>query len=233
MGSNVMNFNGFSHKALAFLIDVSIYNSRSWYQEHKEDYRKYILKPLQDLVMDLSDVMQEIDPYINTTPAVGKTISRIYRDVRFSKNKSLYRSHMWITFKRGNSGWQDVPAFFFEFSPEIYLYGMGFYRVSSETMKKFRRSIDENQDGFLKTINFYSKQDDFVLQGEKYKRVFDKSKSDTINEWYQRKNLSLVCKKEIGDLFFSPELVTELSKGYQLLAPIYHYLNSLTTDIQL
>ena len=193
-------FKGFSHKALAFLIDISIYNSRSWYQEHKEDYRNYILRPLQDLVGDLSDTMQRIDPYINITPAVGKTISRIYRDVRFSKNKSLYRSHMWITFKRGNSGWEDVPAFFFEFSPKMYLYGMGFYRVSSETMRKFRLAIDEDQDKFLKIIDFYYKQDDLMLTGEKYKRVFDKAKSDTINEWYQRKNLSLVCKKP----FFQP-----------------------------
>lgn len=120
-------FKGFSPEALHFLIDIRTNNSKAWYEEHKPDYRQLLLIPFQNLVSDLSGSMLNIDPQFITTPAVDKTISRIYRDTRFSKDKSLYRDSMWLTFKRPITDWKEVPAYFFEITPQNYRYGMGFY----------------------------------------------------------------------------------------------------------
>lgn len=59
--------------------------------------------------------------------------------------------------------------------------------------------IDENPKEFLKAISFFAKQKTFVLEGEKYKRIIDKTKSEKIQNWYQRKNMYLVCNRKIDD----------------------------------
>ena len=104
-------FRGFTPEALQFLHDVKANNNKEWYEEHKPDYRGLLLHPFQDLVGDLSPLMSSVDPHIVTIPAVDKTISRIYRDTRFSTDKSRYRDAMWLAFKRSSKDGLKHPYF--------------------------------------------------------------------------------------------------------------------------
>ena len=154
----------------------------------------------------------------------------MYRDTRFSKDKSPYKSSMWIAFKRHSENWKDAPAYFFEISPDSYRYGMGFYQAAKDTMDRLREKIDKTPDEFLRAISFYSKQKAFELAGEKYKRLLDKNKPVEIQEWYQRRNLYLVCNRKIDDCLFSRELVDDLISGYSLIAPLYNYLWKIKSE---
>jgi uncharacterized protein (TIGR02453 family) len=224
-------FNGFSRKTLKFLKGLEANNNKIWFEAHRSDYEEYVLQPLRDLVTDLGDCMLDIDPRFEITPAVNKTISRIYRDTRFSKDKSPYRSTVWITFKNQNNDWTSkVCVYFFELSVNAYRYGMGFYDAAPAIMARFREMIDENPKEFLKAISFFSKQKTFVLEGEKYKRIIDASKPEKIQEWYQRKNMYLVCNRKIDDRLYSRELVDELKYGFGLIAPFYRYLQRKVLD---
>jgi uncharacterized protein (TIGR02453 family) len=218
-------FKGFSRKTLKFLKGLKANNNKIWFESHKSDYQEYVLQPLRNLVTDLGDFMLDIDPTFEITPAVNKTISRIYRDTRFSRDKSPYRSVVWITFKNQSKDWSTrVCGYFFELSINLYRYGMGFYDVAPAIMSKFREMIDENPKEFLKAISFFEKQRTFILEGEKYKRIIDKTKPDKIRHWYQRKNMYLVCNRKIDDILFSSKLVDDLASGFYMLAPLYHYL---------
>jgi uncharacterized protein (TIGR02453 family) len=220
-----LKFTGFSPKTLKFLRGLRANNNKGWFEAHRADFEQYVLGPLRDLVTDLGDCMLDIDPRFEITPAVNKTISRIYRDTRFSNDKSPFRSTVWITFKNQNKDWTTrVCGYFFELSVNAYRYGMGFYDAAPAIMTKFREQIDENPKEFLKAISFFSKQKTFVLEGEKYKRIFDKSKPEMIQDWYQRKNMYLVCNRKIDDKLFSSDLVDNLKYGFGLIAPFYRYL---------
>ncbi len=218
-------FNGFSPKTLKFLRGLKANNNKAWFQAHKADYEQFVLGPLRDMVTDLGDFMLDIDPRFEITPAVNKTISRIYRDTRFSKDKSPFRSTVWITFKNQNKDWTThVCGYFFELSMNSYRYGMGFYNAAPAIMSRFREMIDESPKEFLKVISFFTKQRTFVLEGEKYKRIIGKNKPDKIQHWYQRKNMYLVCNRKIDDTLFSSKLVDNLIFGFNMTAPLYHYL---------
>lgn len=217
-------FEGFSPKTLEFLRNLEANNNKAWFEAHRQEYQEHLLQPLQDLVVDLSGFMLTIDPYFETTPAINKTISRIHRDTRFSRDKSPYRNTMWITFKRPRKDWKDAPAYFFEVSPDSYRYGMGFYSASKGTMDRFRERIDKEPQEFLKVISFYSKQQVFAVEGDKYKRTLDESKPEEIQEWYQRRNLYLVCNRRDDDRLLSSRLLDDLIEGFALVAPLYHYL---------
>ncbi|HEX9063417.1 MAG TPA: DUF2461 family protein, partial [Clostridia bacterium] len=125
--------------------------------------------------------------------------------------------------------WQNSPCFFFEFSPSMYRYGMGFYSADKETMNKFRKLIDINTDEFKEIASFYKNQGILTIGGDKYKRILDTSKPDDILEWYQRKNLYLVCDKQIDNSFFTRQVLDDLVNGFSHAADLYHYLHKIKT----
>ena len=222
------HFSGFSRKTLKFLKGLEANNNKVWFDSHRSDYEEYVLQPLRYLVTDLGNFMLDIDPRFEITPFINKTISRIYRDTRFSKDKSPYRSTVWFTFKNPRKDWATrVCGYFFELSINSYRYGMGFYDAAPSIMSKFREMIDENPKEFNKVISFFTKQHTFVLEGDKYKRIIDKTKPEKIQEWYQRKSMYLVCNRKIDDALFSRKLINNLKNGFDMLAPLYQYLQKV------
>jgi hypothetical protein len=104
---------------------------------------------------------------------------------------------------------------------------MGFYDAAPTIMSKFREMIDENPKEFNKAISFFAKQHTFVLEGDKYKRIIDKSKSEKIQTWYQRKSMYLVCNRKIDKTLFSRKLINDLKHDFNMLAPLYQYLQKV------
>jgi len=217
-------FNGFSRETLDFLRELGENMDRIWFRNNKHRYKESVLKPMQNLVMDLSGFMLTIDPEFETQPKIDKTISRIYRDTRFSRDKSPYRNNVWISFKRLSKEWMNEPGYYFEIFPSYYHYGMGFYRATKDVMDKFRERIDEKPGEFLKVTSFYRETGLFKLMGENYKRILDDTKPPEIAEWYRKKSFYLSAKKEIGSVIYTSGLVDELLDGFGMLAPLYHYL---------
>ncbi len=224
MNNKEQRFEGFYPETLKFLSDLRENNNKEWFEKHKQGYQKYLQEPLQNLAMNLSEYMLAIDPLLVVGP---KAVSRIYRDARFSDNKSHYKTTMWLTLRRPRQDWMDAPAYFFEIAPSSYRYGMGFYKASPDTMHKFREVIDEAPEEFRKLTSFYAKQRVFGIEGEKYKKIFDETKPKEIQDWYQRRNLYLVCNRQIDGQLFSGELVENLLSGFDTVAPFYHYLLKL------
>ncbi len=220
----ILNFQGFFLETLDFLMNLKKNNCKQWFEAHRDDYNEYLLDPFRNLVMDLSEDVLQIDPFMEVAPSINKTISRIHRDVRFSKDKSLYKKNMWITFKRSKKEWRDAPSFFFEISPESYRYGMGYYSATKKSMDIFRQMIDESPKDFNKAISFFQNQNIFEIEGDVYKKTLDSSKPSNIRQWYDRKNIYLVHNSRKVDRLFTREIVDDLIIGFNMLRPIYSYL---------
>lgn len=215
-------FTGFTQTGLDFLQNVKIHNSRQWFAENRTIYDNQLVKPFRALVEELTPTMLQIDQWFETKPAIGKTLSRINRDTRFSKDKSLYRDRLWLTFKRPSKDWKESPCYFFEIDPEGYRYGLGYYCVPKQTMDIFRDEINQDHNKFLQVINCVKKP--FELYGESYKRPLVKDLPPKIANWYNRKDIGvLASSNQIEDLF-SKNLIQKLSKGFKQLIPLYDYL---------
>jgi len=219
-------FDGFSEDTIKFLNNLKINNSKAWFEENKGNYQKYLLKPFQELANNLGPFMLSIDQDFYINPK--KIISRINRDIRFSKDKSPYRYNMWITYKKMYKDWESKPSYFFEIFPDFYHYGMGFYKIPRGAMNELRRQIIEKDREFIRVNALYKKQKVFMMAGENYKRILDKSlSSNDLQEWYQRKNIYFVCKRQIDNHLFSKDLLTDLMFSFELIAPIYNYFSEL------
>jgi uncharacterized protein (TIGR02453 family) len=217
-------FAGFSPATFQFLRSLCDNNNKGWFELHKGDYHEHLLRPLQALAAGLGPLILSIDPDFEVTPAINKTISRIYRDTRFSKDKSPYKTSHWITFKRQRLEWKDYPAFFFELSPYSYRYGMGFYSATRETMERFRRGIDANPAKFISLTSSLTGQGGFSIEGEEYKCPLKTDIPEELLSWYNRKNLYLVSNNQVDGDRIEKELISELIRGFKAIAPLYDYM---------
>jgi len=217
----------FSPETIAFLQQLKVNNNKPWFLAHEAVYRQHVLEPLRDLVETLSEAMLDIDAEFETAPLVNKTISRIYRDTRFSRDKSLFRSEMWITFKRRRKDWQDTPGYFFEIAPEHYRYGMGLYQASRETMDDFRAKLATRPEEFRRVIAFLHSAPQWSVEGDSYKRTRNPEIPDDLQSWYQRKTCYLLCTHPVDASLFRPTFAGELAAEFQALSPLYHYFWSL------
>jgi uncharacterized protein (TIGR02453 family) len=219
-----MNFKGFEERGILFLKNLAGNNNKEWFEQHRDSYEKYLLVPMRQLVTDLQLPLKSIDTEIETTPAINKTISKIYRDTRFSTDKSPFRTEQWISFKRPMKIWGNVPEFYFYFTPEKYGYGMGFYSATPQNMEKIRSYILAYPEKFKPVIDNYNTQNIFTLGGENYKRYVPNPLPKEFQEWFQKKSLYFGCEKEIDETFFSVRLKDVLEKGFADNAVLYRFL---------
>ena len=213
-----------SVKTLDFLVENRIQNSREWYHAHKDIYEKYVLEPMRELVELLAPTIHEIDPLLIAEPKVDRSISRVYRDTRFTHDKSLYREVMWCMFVRSKREFSSSPGFFFEYSPDGFRYGCGYYHSPRQVMAAARDLILERDKSFLAALKAYEKQDIFTLEGETYKRPHYPGEPENIQNWLDRKDMAFLRGSEDFELLFSENLYQTLQEGFLALRPMYEFL---------
>jgi len=222
---NKNTFNGFTRETLSFLNEIHMNNNKSWFEENRGRYKAVVHSPFVDLGRVLIEPMSKIDPGFELRPE--KIISRINRDVRFSRDKSPYRSNVWISYKRPQTEWMEAPGFFFELMPDSYRYGMGFYNAARSTMDLFRKEMVLREDEFARIAASISKKGIFSVMGESYKRKIENTLPGNLQEWYQKKNLYLMRTCNIGDEMFNGQIASILTAGFKSLEALYKFLWSI------
>lgn len=109
-------FAGITPDAMWLLAENRFHDSKSFYEEKKPQIQAQVLRPLRALLEDLTPFMLDIDPQFVTEPGRNGNISRIRRDNRFTRDKSMYRENVWIVFERDKKAWECSPGFFLDIS---------------------------------------------------------------------------------------------------------------------
>lgn len=227
---SMTDFTGFTPETIDFLWELRMNNNKAWMEENRERYRTVLKEPFDALSAALTKKFLEK----KNVPQMDFSISRINRDVRFSKDKSPYKARKWMVLKEPMTKaeqWKFRPVFYFEVMPEGYEYGMGFYEGRPVYMQAFRKKVDAAPDAFERLVKDTAKMKEFVLYGDSYKRPMGKGDySPAVMDWYQRKSLGLTASREIDDLLFSPELVDFVVEGWEKLLPMYRFLREIHVE---
>ena len=145
-----MTFPGFSPDAVDFLAELRENNERSWFQARKADFDRLLREPMEALVADLAERLAARDIPLRADPK--RSIFRIYRDTRFSKDQSPYKTHLaanfpWIDPTRGedhDAG--HAGGGYFHLEPGNHYVGGGLYMASKERLTAFRQAIVDDPD---------------------------------------------------------------------------------------
>ena len=214
----------FSPQSFDFLMENRFMNSKEWFHEHKNIYDECVLKPLTELAVEIAPTIESLDPAIVTTPKINKVLSRIYRDTRFSKDKSLFRESVWLSYKKDKKQFRHYPEFFVVITPQVLMYGCGYYWMQPETVKVMREMIEENHPAWQKALKAYENQDVFTLEGDMYKRTKYPDYAENIRNWLDRK--CICCTKYSTDfnLVFSDKLGQKICEDIVLMKDVYDFL---------
>ena len=213
----------FTQDAIDFLAENRMRDSREWFAGNRGRYVAALREPFEELVARLAAPMLEIDPQLITEPRVDRTLSRIYRDTRFSKDKSLYRDNMWLVFMREKKLYEGPPAFYFDMGTDGFSYGMGYYQASPQTMEAIRGMALRGEPQFESADAAYRAQRLFAMEGDIYKRSRHPGATERLREWVDRKSLSFNRHSQDFALLFSDGLADALLDGFRALAPIYGF----------
>jgi len=218
-------FRGFSPQTIEFMWGLRLNNQKPWFEANKETFQKELQSPIKALGQT---VFERIEADYSEQGFIHK-VSRIYKDARRVHDGEPYRCNMWFSIEKPSEEWTATPVFWFELSPEAWRYGLGYYQARPITMAKLRARIDRDPKKFEKLIAPLGKQEEFILDGEEYKRKKEAPSQKTV-AWYNKKSLVLMHEQQNGEELFSPALADRLVTGYEFLMPFYDYLITLDSD---
>jgi uncharacterized protein (TIGR02453 family) len=170
-----MEFTGFPETAIAFFADLAKNNNREWFKEHKEQYKEAIQQPAQAFVLALGESLKLLCPGIEydlRTSGVG-SILRIYRDIRFSKDKTPYKTHLGIVFWEGARKKMENPSFYFQLDSQGADFYSGFYQFPRDYLRVYREAVDDPVIGskLESILTEITEQRGFEVGGDRYKRI--------------------------------------------------------------
>ena len=217
-------FPGFEPQARQFLRELRANNNRDWFQAHKPDYEQFVRGPLLELVLELNLAIEEHSPGHNIDPR--KSVYRIYRDIRFSKNKDPYKTHAAAVFPPTGMERHAGAGFYFHFSAEELLIGGGVYAPPSDVLGRIRAQIAADPDelrGILAAARFRKFYGS--LDGQRLKRTPRGFAPD-----HPAADL-LVYKQFLSgttlpaDVIEQPTIGPVLDQHFRAIAPLMAYLN--------
>ncbi len=125
-----------------FLRELRENNTREWFNDHKVRYEQHLKEPLLDLIADFAPLLSGISPHFRAIPKVsGGSLFRIYRDVRFSKNKSPYKTHASVHFRHEQAKDVHAPGYYLHIEPDNVFLGLGLWRPENSILTKIRSAI--------------------------------------------------------------------------------------------
>ncbi|HTY10448.1 MAG TPA: DUF2461 domain-containing protein [Bacteroidota bacterium] len=223
---NFPPFIGFPKKGIEFLNKLKKNNNREWFEKHKQDFESEVKLPMQSLIASLQPYFESFAPEFDVSPK--RSLFRIYRDIRFSKDKTPYKTHAAAHFVlRGKPKGIEGSGFYLHIEPGSVFLGGGIYMPDSDQLKKIRRAIAGQSKEFLGIV----KDKNFVrtfkgIDGDKLQRVPAGYQPDhPMAEWLKLKQFFVgVDWKE--EKCYKAQFVKDVAKIFEQAMPFISFLNA-------
>ncbi|MFC1745031.1 DUF2461 domain-containing protein [Candidatus Riflebacteria bacterium] len=192
-------FTGFPLETMEFYAELSKNNNREWFLEHKNIFLARVMTPAKEFVMHLGHELLKIHPQIGFDPRTNGqgSIFRIYRDVRFSRSKLPYKTHLGIFFWLGMNK-KESPGYYFHLENNHALVYAGMHCFSKKSLESYRISVSNKKKGDeLKKIFKDLGKDGYELGGLHYKRVPRGFEPDHPHATLLKFNTLFACSKKI------------------------------------
>ena len=210
-------------KTFQFLIDLKFNNNRPWFNENKDRYLA-AKKEFDTYIETLIPLLKKQDHSIDVNCA-KECVFRIYRDVRFSKNKEPYKNSFGAYISKGGRK-SPYAGYYIHFEPDNSFIGGGIYQPSPTVLKNIRNQIFEHTDAYKKILTKKELKNEYsVLEGAKLKMA-PKGFPKDFKDIDLLKNKHFTVRKKIdNELWLKENSVELILKSFETQQYFNHFLN--------
>ncbi|MEP7703093.1 DUF2461 domain-containing protein [Paraglaciecola sp. 25GB23A] len=196
-------FSHFSPSLVQFLRDLKANNNRQWFNDHKQDYEDKVRTPALAFIDAMEPWIRMVSPHYETSAKkVGGSLMRVYKDVRFSKDKLPFKTNVGIQFRHEVGKDVHAPGFYLHIEPENIFIGVGTWHPQPEALQAIREHIEKKPGPYQDAIEHQPFTEYFELAGDSLIRPpkgFDSS-HPLINE-IKRKDFIALCPIQESELY--------------------------------
>jgi uncharacterized protein (TIGR02453 family) len=215
----------FTRKTLAFLRALKRNNTREWFKARKDEYERHVRQPMIDLLAQLAHDFSKFAPEIVVDPRV--CLYRIYRDTRFSADKSPLKTHIAAHFPARGLPRHSAAGLYLEISPQWVWMGGGLYMPSTSDLQAIREHIAANHRQLHRIVVSKSFRGTVgQLGGEQLTRVPRGYPKDHPAADYLRFRQFLAGREFDADFAMSPRFYSELVRTFSAIMPLVRFLNT-------
>ncbi len=226
-------FTGFTQEALDFLQDIRFNNNQTFYEQNKELYEKCVKAPLRALSDEMTPVVQLIDPRLDTRP--GRTMSRIRRDTRFTKDKSPFRDHVWLGWRYPGERRSEGFGMWWGFGPDWLSWGCGCYGADKPLMDALRLEIRQNPEAVREAFAVSRIREAFDIYGEHYRKLaVPDDVPDDLKFLYVKKGFGIEHNGTQAEwkALFSHETADILARDLAAMAPLHQLMQRMRAQAE-
>jgi len=166
-----MGFQGLAPTLLRFLEELRDNNHRPWFQANKGRYEREVLGPCLAFIRAFRPRLKRISPFfVASDERIGGSLMRVYRDTRFGKDKTPYKTNVGIQFRHESGRDVHAPGFYVHIAPEECFLAMGVWRPDRASLNQIRQAVLERPErwGRARSARKF-RQQQFVLVGDSLK----------------------------------------------------------------
>lgn len=217
------NFEGFPSDLIDFLKDLSKHNNKQWFEENKERYRISVVEPVKAFIVAMGEILPEISMNFVADPKTnGGSMFRIYRDVRFSKDKRPYKENVGCQFRHIAGKTAHAPGYYVHIEPEAIFAGGGIWMPPNPVLYQIRKRMVEHPDEWI-TVRKCTETFGGI-SGDRLKRVPREFSPD----WLHAEDLklkSMFIKRDFGiRQLTQPQILDQIAATFADSAPLLQFI---------
>ena len=216
------NYKGIQPETIELLSLNRFHDSKAFYEAHKEELKQGATIPMRQMVLDLSDLLCDLDPLMDTSPTY--IVSRIRRDTRRTKSKLLYRENLWVMFRRNKFEYPFAPVYWFEFKPEGYAYGLGMWTGKPAQFDEVRKLIVKEPERWLNAVDCAEKAGLKYATDEFYKKDKIPNAPEELKKYLNAKSMVFCVWKKNLKRIATTKIIDDMRKMIKTSSPMYEFL---------
>lgn len=213
----------FTEQSVKFLRALKRHNTREWFNAHKADYESHVRAPMLAIIERLATDFPRIAPDLVASP---RSMYRIYRDTRFSPDKTPYKTHVSASFSHRTLPKQESAGLYFHLAADELWIGGGLYAPQGPQLHRIREHIAANLGRFRSLVEAPAIGRMGGITGSRLKRVPRGFPPDHEAAEYLRLKQYLVGDQLAPSLALSPRFYSSLVRRFTVLAPFIQFLNT-------
>lgn len=211
----------FTRRTFTFLKDLAAHNDRDWFQANKGRYEDHVKVPALRFIEDFAPRLAKISPHFQAGP---RSLFRIHRDVRFSNDKSPYKTATGIQFRHDRGKDAHAPGFYFHIEPGHVFVAAGMWHPDGPSLRKVRERIVEEPAAWKKAVRGKAFSGTFTREGDRLKRPprgFD-PEHPLLDDLLFKDHIAV--RNETQAFVLAPDLPARLARHYRAAASYMRFL---------